>query len=97
MPSSSESGYAEAHPTTAANEITHSSSVASVPGTASAKGNTTTYLNTISQQPRSTSISGVLTSSTASLEMSSYAGIANGLLADRALSVFIASILLAIV
>ncbi|QID86556.1 hypothetical protein GRS66_009190 [Saccharomyces pastorianus] len=95
VPSISESGHAEAHPTTMADAIGHSSSVPSVSGTANTKGFASSNLNTAYEHPRSTSISDVVGSNTASLEISSYAGSANGLVANSALSVFIASILLA--
>ena len=92
----SKSDYVETHATVATNVIEHSSSVISVPGTTSTKSVTTSRLTTISQQSRSTSSNGTPVFSTASLEISSYIGLANGLLVNRSLSVFIASILLVI-
>ncbi|EHN01383.1 Flo5p [Saccharomyces cerevisiae x Saccharomyces kudriavzevii VIN7] len=89
--------HTQAHATTtAANTIDYSNTVSPVSETANTRNPTASKLSIVSQQPHSASPSGVLVSSTASLEMSTYAGVANGLLANSALSVFIASGLLAI-
>ncbi|CAI4402905.1 CNT_collapsed_G0015250.mRNA.1.CDS.1 [Saccharomyces cerevisiae] len=77
--------------------IGHSSSVVSVSETGNTKGLITSELSTMSQQPRSTPASSMVGSSTASLEISTYVGIANGLLTNNGISVFISTVLLAIV
>ncbi|CAI4446053.1 BBL_G0016510.mRNA.1.CDS.1 [Saccharomyces cerevisiae] len=87
----------ETHLPTATQSIIHSNSASSAPDTSKVEAIASTYLTTISQQPRNTYTNSVLTSATASVEISSYIGVANNLLANSAISIFIASLLLAIV
>nr|BBF98343.1 flox protein [Saccharomyces cerevisiae] len=89
--------HAETQTASATDVIGHSSSVVSVSETGNTKSLTSSGLSTMSQQPRSTPASSMVGSSTASLEISTYAGSANSLLAGSGLSVFIASLLLAII
>ncbi|GMC44433.1 unnamed protein product [Saccharomyces cerevisiae] len=89
--------HAETQTASATDVIGHSSSVVSVSETGNTKNLTSSGLSTMSQQPRSTPASSMVGSSTASLEISTYAGSANSLLAGSGLSVFIASLLLAII
>ncbi|AJU32292.1 Flo5p, partial [Saccharomyces cerevisiae YJM969] len=89
--------HAETQAASATDVIGHSSSVVSVSETGNTKSLTSSGLSTMSQQPRSTPASSMVGSSTASLEISTYAGSANSLLAGSGLSVFIASLLLAII
>ncbi|CAI4060779.1 uncharacterized protein SKDI_06G0150 [Saccharomyces kudriavzevii IFO 1802] len=91
------SNYAEVQASTAVNTIADSNDVSSELKTASTEGLGAIYLSTVSQEHRGTSSNGALVSSTASLEMSSYVDEANGLLTNSAISVFIASVLLAII
>ncbi|CAI4241229.1 AMM_1a_G0000960.mRNA.1.CDS.1 [Saccharomyces cerevisiae] len=93
----SRSNHAETQTASATDVIGHSSSVVSVSETGNTKSLTSSGLSTMSQQPRSTPASSMVGSSTASLEISTYAGSANSLLAGSGLSVFIASLLLAII
>ena len=95
--SSTASSYIAAYTTTTSNASKNSDIVVPASETVGSKGFTTSGLISVSQQPRSASPSGVVASSTASLEMSSYLGIANHLLTNSGLSVFIASLLLAII
>ncbi|CAI4433573.1 BMC_2a_G0016740.mRNA.1.CDS.1 [Saccharomyces cerevisiae] len=87
----------ETHLPTATQNIIHSNGASSAPDTSKVEAIASTYLTTISQQPRNTYTNSVLTSATASVEISSYIGVANNLLANSAISIFIASLLLAIV
>ncbi|CAI4241486.1 BDN_1c_G0000790.mRNA.1.CDS.1 [Saccharomyces cerevisiae] len=89
--------HAETQTASATDVIGHSSSVVSVSETGNTKGLITSELSTMSQQPRSTPASSMVGSSTASLEISTYVGIANGLLTNNGTSVFISTVLLAIV
>ncbi|CAI5204296.1 BEM_HP_G0103890.mRNA.1.CDS.1 [Saccharomyces cerevisiae] len=89
--------HAETQTASATDVIGHSSSVVSVSETGNTKGLITSELSTMSQQPRSTPASSMVGSSTASLEISTYVGIANGLLTNNGISVFISTVLLAIV
>ncbi|CAI7109113.1 BEM_collapsed_G0017320.mRNA.1.CDS.1 [Saccharomyces cerevisiae] len=89
--------HAETQTASATDVIGHSSSVVSVSETGNTKGLITSELSTMSQQPRSTPASSMVGSSTASLEISTYIGIANGLLTNNGISVFISTVLLAIV
>ncbi|CAI5204043.1 BEM_HP_G0103380.mRNA.1.CDS.1 [Saccharomyces cerevisiae] len=89
--------HAETQTASATDVIGHSSSVVSVSETGNTKGLTSSGLSTMSQQPRSTPASSMVGSSTASLEISTYVGIANGLLTNNGISVFISTVLLAIV
>lgn len=91
------SNYAEVQASTAVNTIADSNDVSSELTTASTEGLGAIYLSTVSQEHRGTSSNGALVSSTASLEMSSYVDEANGLLTNSAISIFIASVLLAII
>lgn len=93
----SRSNHAETQTASATDVIGHSSSVVSVSETGNTKSLTSSGLSTMSQQPRSTPASSMVGYSTASLEISTYAGSANSLLAGSGLSVFIASLLLAII
>ncbi|CAD6623099.1 HN1_G0049630.mRNA.1.CDS.1 [Saccharomyces cerevisiae] len=87
----------ETHLPTATQNIIHSNGASSAPDTSKVEAIASTYLTTISQQPLNTYTNSVLTSATASVEISSYIGVANNLLANSAISIFIASLLLAIV
>ncbi|CAI4879868.1 BPG_G0017060.mRNA.1.CDS.1 [Saccharomyces cerevisiae] len=87
----------ETHLPTATQNIIHSNGASSAPDTSKVEAIASTYLTTISQQPRNTYTNSVLTSATAYVEISSYIGVANNLLANSAISIFIASLLLAIV
>nr|CAI6574500.1 ALI_HP1_G0017960.mRNA.1.CDS.1 [Saccharomyces cerevisiae] len=87
----------ETHLPTATQNIIHSNGASSAPDTSKVEAIASTYLTTISQQPRNTYTNSVLTSATASVEISSYIGVANNLLSNSAISIFIASLLLAIV
>ncbi|CAI4245330.1 CAS_1a_G0000810.mRNA.1.CDS.1 [Saccharomyces cerevisiae] len=89
--------HAETQTASATDVIGHSSSVVSVSETGNTKSLITSELSTMSQQPRSTPASSMVGSSTASLEISTYVGIANGLLTNNGISVFISTVLLAIV
>ncbi|ONH71963.1 Flocculation protein FLO1, partial [Saccharomyces cerevisiae] len=89
--------HAETQTASATDVIGHSSSVVSVSETGNTKSLITSGLSTMSQQPRSTPASSMVGSSTASLEISTYVGIANGLLTNNDISVFISTVLLAIV
>ncbi|CAI4233767.1 CIH_collapsed_G0000100.mRNA.1.CDS.1 [Saccharomyces cerevisiae] len=89
--------HAETQTASATDVIGHSSSVVSVSETGNTKSLITSGLSTMSQQPRSTPASSIIGSSTASLEISTYVGIANGLLTNNGISVFISTVLLAIV
>ncbi|CAI4943895.1 BAD_HP_G0025120.mRNA.1.CDS.1 [Saccharomyces cerevisiae] len=89
--------HAETQTASATDVIGHSSSVVSVSETGNTKSLTSSGLSTMSQQPRSTPASSIIGSSTASLEISTYVGIANGLLTNNGISVFISTVLLAIV
>lgn len=89
--------HAETQTASATDVIGHSSSVVSVSETGNTKSLITSGLSTMSQQPRSTPASSMVGSSTASLEISTYVGIANGLLTNNGISVFISTVLLAIV
>ncbi|CAI4240857.1 BGP_1a_G0000770.mRNA.1.CDS.1 [Saccharomyces cerevisiae] len=89
--------HAETQTASATDVIGHSSRVVSVSETGNTKGLITSELSTMSQQPRSTPASSMVGSSTASLEISTYVGIANGLLTNNGISVFISTVLLAIV
>ncbi|CAI7400266.1 BAD_collapsed_G0034980.mRNA.1.CDS.1 [Saccharomyces cerevisiae] len=88
--------YIETHTTTTSNAPENSDNV-SASEAVSSKSVTNPVLISISQQPRGTPASSMIGSSTASLEMSSYLGIANHLLTNSGISIFIASLLLAIV
>ncbi|CAD6622821.1 AMH_1a_G0016440.mRNA.1.CDS.1 [Saccharomyces cerevisiae] len=87
----------ETYLSTATQNIIHSNGASSAPDTSKVEAIASTYLTTISQQPRNTYTNSVLASATASVEISSYIGVANNLLANSAISIFIASLLLAIV
>ena len=87
----------DTHPSPSASIIIHSNGISSASKTTDAGVLGATYLNTVYEQPRSTYTSNVLGSSTAYLEMSSYVGIGNGLLTNNAVSILIASVLLAII
>ncbi|CAI4240518.1 AIC_G0000770.mRNA.1.CDS.1 [Saccharomyces cerevisiae] len=89
--------HAETQTASATDVIGHSSSVVSVSETGNTKSLITSESSTMSQQPRSTPASSMVGSSTASLEISTYVGIANGLLTNNGISVFISTVLLAIV
>ena len=86
----------ETHTTTTSNASENSDNV-SASEAVSSKSVTNPVLISVSQQPRGTPASSMIGSSTASLEMSSYLGIANHLLTNSGISIFIASLLLAIV
>ncbi|GFP73026.1 flocculation protein FLO10 [Saccharomyces cerevisiae] len=88
--------YIETHITTTSNAPENSDNV-SASEAVSSKSVTNPVLISVSQQPRGTPASSMIGSSTASLEMSSYLGIANHLLTNSGISIFIASLLLAIV
>ena len=88
--------YIETHTTTTSNAPENSDNV-SASEAVSSKSVTNPVLISVSQQPRGTPASSMIGSSTASLEMSSYLGIANHLLTNSGISIFIASLLLAIV
>ncbi|CAI4633773.1 ALI_collapsed_G0036600.mRNA.1.CDS.1 [Saccharomyces cerevisiae] len=88
--------YIETHTTTTSNASENSDNV-SASEAISSKSVTNPVLISVSQQPRGTPASSMIGSSTASLEMSSYLGIANHLLTNSGISIFIASLLLAIV
>lgn len=86
----------ETHTTTTSNASENSDNV-SASEAVSSKSVTNPVLISVSQQPRGTPASSMIGSSTASLEMSSYLGIANHLLTNSGISIFITSLLLAIV
>ncbi|KAM5426092.1 Flo10p [Saccharomyces cerevisiae] len=86
----------ETHTTTTSNASENSDNV-SASEAVSSKSVTNPVLISVSQQPRGTPASSMIGSSTASLEISSYLGIANHLLTNSGISIFIASLLLAIV
>ncbi|CAI4609844.1 BBM_1a_G0034110.mRNA.1.CDS.1 [Saccharomyces cerevisiae] len=88
--------YIETHTTTTSNASENSDNV-SASEAISSKSVTNPVLISVSQQLRGTPASIMIGSSTASLEMSSYRGIANHLLTNSGISIFIASLLLAIV
>ncbi|CAI4585948.1 BAL_1a_G0033780.mRNA.1.CDS.1 [Saccharomyces cerevisiae] len=88
--------YIETHTTTTSNASENSDNVFASEAVSS-KSVTNPVLISVSQQPRGTPASSMIGSSTASLEMSSYLGIANHLLTNSGISIFIASLLLAIV
>ncbi|CAI4713409.1 CEI_1a_G0038830.mRNA.1.CDS.1 [Saccharomyces cerevisiae] len=88
--------YIETHTTTTSNASENSDNV-SASEAVSSKSVTNPVLISVSRQPRGTPASSMIGSSTASLEMSSYLGIANHLLTNSGISIFIASLLLAIV
>ncbi|AJO96882.1 hypothetical protein H810_YJM1399A00002 [Saccharomyces cerevisiae YJM1399] len=93
----SRSNHAETQTASATDVIGHSSSVVSVSETGNIKSLITSGLSTMSQQPLSTPASSMVGSSTASLEISTYVGIANGLLTNNGICFFISTVLLAIV
>ncbi|CAI4449483.1 CFF_collapsed_G0016820.mRNA.1.CDS.1 [Saccharomyces cerevisiae] len=72
----------ETHLPTATQNIIHSNGASSAPDTSKVEAIASTYLTTISQQPRNTYTNSVLTSATAYVEISSYIGVANNLLAN---------------
>ncbi|CAI4598182.1 AIC_G0034340.mRNA.1.CDS.1 [Saccharomyces cerevisiae] len=86
----------ETHTTTTSNASENSDNV-SASEAVSSKSVTNPVLISVSQQPRGTPANSMIGSSTASLEISSYLGIANHLLTNSGISIFIASLLLAIV